>query len=249
MSDSSSSLKRMLSVLDLFDDQQFHWSASDVAATLQVSVPTAYRYLRLLVESNLLQRVSATQFALGAKIIVLDHTIRKTDPVLQTSIPIMRALAEQTGFDCVLTGLYGDQLIDTHREVGNTPAALGYGRGRPRPLFQGAAPKVILASLSPAKLRQMFALHSADILAQGMPIEWSSFRKYVAGIRRQGCYLSIGELEPNLAAVAAPLHTPNGQFLGALGLVGTVQRMELTDTLKLCQTVMHGAQTILQRTS
>ena len=248
MSDPSSSLKRMLGVLDLFNDQQFHWSASDVAAALQVSVPTAYRYLRLLVEANLLQRVSATQFALGAKIIVLDHTIRKTDPVLQISIPIMQGLVEQTGFDCVLTGLYGDQLIDTHREFGISPVALGYGRGRPRPLFQGAAPKVILASLSPARLRHVFAQNSAAIQAQGMPSDWAAFRTYVAAVRRRGCYLSIAELEPNLAAVAAPLRTPNGQFLGALGLVSTVQRMELTDTLKLCQTVVHGAQTILQRT-
>jgi DNA-binding IclR family transcriptional regulator len=248
MSDSASSLKRMLGVLDLFTDQQFRWSAIEVANASEVSVPTAYRYLRLLVDANLLQRVSTTQFALGAKIIMLDHTIRKTDPVLQNSIPVMKTLVEQTGFDCVLTGLYGDQLIDTHREYGNSPAALGYGRGRPRPLFQGAAPKVILASLSPARLRHVFALHSAQIHAQGMPTEWISFRKYVTGIRRQGCYLSIGELEPNLAAVAAPLHTTNGEFLGALGLVSTVQRMELTDTQKLCQTVMRGAQTILQRT-
>jgi DNA-binding IclR family transcriptional regulator len=248
MSDSVSSLKRMLSVLSLFTDQQFHWSANDIASALDVSVPTAYRYLRLLVEENLLQRVSATQFALGAKIIVLDHYIRQADPVLRLSIPVMQELVQHTGFDCVLTGLYGNQLIDTHREYGNTPAPLGYGRGRPRPQFLGAAPKVILANLPTPRLRQLFAQHSAELPALGLPNDWTAFRRHFSGIRRQGCYLSIGELEPHLAAVAAPLQTPDGSFLGAIGLVSTVQRMELTDTQKLSQAVIRGAQLILQRT-
>jgi DNA-binding IclR family transcriptional regulator len=248
MSESVSSLKRMLSVLSLFSDQQFHWSANEVAAALDVSVPTAYRYLRLLVEENLLQRVSATQFALGAKIIVLDHYIRKADPVLLSSIPVMQALVQQTGFDCVLTGLYGDQLIDTHREYGSAPAALGYGRGRPRPQFLGAAPKVILASLPGPRLRQVFEQHPREIAAIGLPQDWAAFRKHFSSIRRQGSYLSIGELEPQLAAVAAPLQTPDGSFLGAIGLVSTAQRMALTDTHKLAQVVIQSANEILQRT-
>jgi DNA-binding IclR family transcriptional regulator len=238
----------MLSVLSLFTDRQFYWSASEVARALEVSAPTAYRYLRLLVEENFLQRVSATQFALGAKIIVLDHYIRMADPVLKISIPVMQDLVQQTGFDCVLTGLYGQQLIDTHREYGDTPAPLAYGRGRPRPQFLGAAPKVILANFPALRLRQVFAQHSEEIAAVGLPQDWATFRQHFASIRRQGSYLSIGELEPKLAAVAAPLRTPDGSFLGAIGLVSTVQAMGLADTQKLTKAVIRGAQDILLRT-
>ena len=143
-----SSLSRMLSVLDLFSDQRLQWSAEDISEALQVSLPTGYRYVRMLTESGLLQHSADSQYTLGPRIIVLDHYIRQADPVLQHGIPFMKELVAQTGLDCVVSALLGQQLLDTHRELGQAPANLSYGRGRPRPLFKGGAPKVILAALA-----------------------------------------------------------------------------------------------------
>ena len=57
MSDKSiSSLSRMLSVLDLFTDTHPIWSAEAIAQALDVSVPTSYRYVKLLADAGLLQR-------------------------------------------------------------------------------------------------------------------------------------------------------------------------------------------------
>jgi DNA-binding IclR family transcriptional regulator len=152
---SDTSLVRMLSVLDLFSDQRLHWSAEDISETLGVSLPTSYRYLKTLSDAGLLRRGSDAQFTLGPRIVVLDHFIRQADPVLQCGIPFMKELVAQTGFDCVVSSMHGDQLLDTHRELGSMPASLSYGRGRPRPLFQGAAPKVILAGLPTPQLAQI----------------------------------------------------------------------------------------------
>ena len=155
MSDKSfSSLARMLSVLDLFSDHRTHWTAEAITEALQVSLPTGYRYVKMLVEAGLLQRAPDSSYTLGARIIVLDHYIRMADPVLQQGLPLLKELVEKTGFDCVVSALYGQQVLDTHREYGNAPALLSYGRGRPRPVFQGAAPKVILAQLPSAQLRK-----------------------------------------------------------------------------------------------
>ena len=137
-----SSLARMLSVLDLFSDQRLHWNAEDISEALGVSLPTSYRYVKTLSDAGLLRRGPDAQFTLGPRIVVLDHYIRQADPVLQRGIPFMRELVKQTGFDCVVSSLYGDQLLDTHREHGSMPADLSYGRGRPRPLFLGGAAKL-----------------------------------------------------------------------------------------------------------
>ena len=54
MSDKSlSSLARMLGVLDLFNETTPVWTAEAVAEAMKVSVPTAYRYVKLLVASGL----------------------------------------------------------------------------------------------------------------------------------------------------------------------------------------------------
>ena len=123
----------MLGVLDLFDDNHLTRTAEDIATALDVSLPTSYRYVRLLLQAGLLQRVEESHYALGPRIIMLDHYIRRADPVLNAGLPVLRELVDATGFDCVLTAVFGLQVLDTYREMGGAPASLAYGRGRPRP--------------------------------------------------------------------------------------------------------------------
>ncbi len=242
-----SSLARMLSVLDLFSDQRLHWSAEDISETLGVSLPTGYRYLKTLSDAGLLRRGPDAQFTLGPRIVVLDHFIRQADPVLQCGIPFMKELVAQTGFDCVVSSLHGDQLLDTHREYGAMPADLNYGRGRPRPLFQGAAPKVILAGMPTPQLHKIFDAHLNEITAAGLPTEWVGFRRYFSQVRKNGFYFSNGELEANLAAIAAPLQQADGAVIGALSLVTTVQRMAMIDRSKLTPLIQRAAREISAR--
>jgi len=242
-----SSLARMLSVLDLFSDQRLHWSAEDISETLGVSLPTSYRYLKTLSDAGLLRRGPDAQFTLGPRIVVLDHYIRQADPVLQCAIPFMKELVAQTGFDCVVSSLHGNQLLDTHREYGSMPADLSYGRGRPRPLFQGGAPKVILAGLPTAQLHKLFDTNLADIGAVGLPTDWPAFRRYYSQIRKNGFYFSNGELESNLAAMAVPLQQADGTVIGALSLVTTVPRMAVIDPSKLTPLIQRAAREISAR--
>ena len=244
---SDSSLARMLGVLDLFSEQRLHWSAEDICEALGVSLPTSYRYLKTLSDAGLLRRGPDAQYTLGPRIIMLDHFIRQADPVLQCGIPFMKELVAQTGFDCVVSRLHGDQLLDTHREHGTMPADLSYGRGRPRPLFQGAAPKVILAGLPTPQLHKLLDSHPAEIAAAGLPTDWPGFRRSFARIRKDGFYFSNGELEPNLAAIAAPLQQADGAVIGALSLVTTVQRMAVIDRSKLTPLIQRAAREISAR--
>lgn len=239
-----SSLARMLAVLDLFDEDHLALTPEAIVEALQVSLPTAYRYVRLLTESGLLQRQGAASYALGPRIVMLDHLIRRSDPVLQQAQPLMKELVAATGLDCVATALYGEQMLDTHREYSGQPAALSYGRGRPRPLFLGAAPKVLLAHLAPTPLKRLLQRHAAEAMAAGVGHDWAAQRRFFARIRKQGFYVSLGELEATLGAVAAPLLRPDGQLLGAISLVGTVERLALVDTTRLAQRVMRTASEI-----
>jgi len=242
-----SSLARMLGVLDLFTEQRLHWTADAISEALQVSLPTGYRYVKMLTEAGLLQRTGDAQVTLGPRIVVLDHYIRQADPVLQHGIPFMKELVALTGFDCVVSSLLGTQLLDTHREYSSVPADLSYGRGRPRPLFLGAAPKVILAQLPTGTLHKILDAQSLDAAAAGLPTEWAEFRRYFARIRKAGFYFSNGELEASLSALAVPLIAADGRVLGALSLVSSVQRMGMIDTSKLTPLLQRAAADISSR--
>ncbi len=242
-----SSLARMLAVLDLFDEQRPALTPEIIGDVLQVSMPTAYRYVKLLTDAGLLQRQGLANYVLGPRIIVLDHLIRRSDPVLQHAMPFMKELVATTGLDCVATALYSDQMLDIHREYSGQPANLSYSRGRPRPLFLGAAPKVVLACFPPAQLRRLLHSRTTEAAAAGLPTDWPSFRRLFARIRRAGFYVSVGELESSLGAVAAPLRLADGRAVGALSLVATVQRLALIDTDKLARLVQRTASEISSR--
>ena len=74
-----------------------------------------------------------------------------------TELPLMDALAARTKLDAVLTSMFGNSdVVDTHRSSPGSSLHLEYGRGRPRPLFYGAAPKILLAHLPrPAMLKAL----------------------------------------------------------------------------------------------
>lgn len=246
-----SSLARMMAVLDLFDEQCSALTPEAIGEALQVSQPTAYRYVRVLADAGLLQRQGAANYTLGPRIIVLDHLIRRHDPVLRHAVPLMQELSTTTGLDCVATALYGMparvQLVDIHRVYGAQPASLGYGRGRPRPLLLGAAPKVILASLPAAQLRKLLDQQADALPAAGMPTDWPAQRRLFARIRQAGSYVSVGELESRLGAVAAPLVLADGRVLGAISLVTTVDRLALLDQAKLTGLVRRTASETIAR--
>jgi len=230
-----SSLTKMLSILDLFTVEAPSWSAERIAAEIGCSAPTSYRYVRELVQAGLLMRLGTGGYSLGPRIITLDYQLRTTDPYYAAAQPLMAALANQTGFDCVMTRLFDEEIIDTHRESGSDSLNLAYGRGRPRPLFLGAAPKVILATLPKSKLRRLYQNHEAELTKSPISANWETFWETLQKTRKAGFYLSKGELESDVGAVAVPFFGEGSHAVGALALVIPLRRIELMNYEKLLE--------------
>lgn len=240
-------VSRALSVLDLFDADHPVWSAEDICAALHCPLPTGYRYIRELVSAGLLRRVSGEGFALGARIILLDHVMRQADPLLQAAIPVMRTLVNQTECDCLLTAVYGDQILDVHREFGSLPVALSYGRGRPRPPFRGAAPKVILAAQPIQWVRKLYDADPEMAAQAGMGTDWKEFRANLASIRKRGFYITRGEVEPDAYGLACPIEPHGNEPAAAIALMTVKDRFALLNEAVLISLLSQAARRIEAR--
>lgn len=229
-----SSPARAFAILDLFSRERPVWSPDEINAALGYSRPTGYRYVKDLVDAGLLRKVAAGHYALGARIIELDYQLRQSDPVLLAAAPVMQRLAQASGFDAVLSVLYpGPRVIDVHRASGEPGLELVYGRGRPRPVFVGAAPKVLLAHQPRSVLVRLHADHATEIAASGMGDDWPSFRQALTEIRRLGWYRSRGELQTDVGAIAVPVLDTEGHCTHALALVGSLGRLQSQDDAQL----------------
>jgi DNA-binding IclR family transcriptional regulator len=242
--DARPSVARALAILDLFTVDAPSWSAEQICEERRLSLPTGYRYIRELVAAGLLARLTGGRYSLGPKIIALDHIIRQSDPLLRVASPVMKDLVRRTGCACVISTLLGDQILDTHREAGAELLTLAYGRGRSRPMFFGAAPKVIIADQPTPWLRKLYDAHAAEIATAGMGEDWGGFRRALAEIRRKGFYVSRGELEAGLSALAAPIRIAGQDAQSALALVTSAERFDLLDVGQLAALVMQGAEAI-----
>jgi DNA-binding IclR family transcriptional regulator len=244
-----SSITRLLSILELFSEEKPFLSADDVATELGCSTPTAYRYVRELVDAGLLVRLTGGEYGLGPRIIRLDYHLRASDPLLAAGQPIMRELSEHAGFDVVMSRWYGNELVDTHRETHGSALDLRYGRGRPRPLFLGAAPKAILSTFPKAKLATLFEQYPQDIAQSGLGTTLEAFRASLLKIRRAGFYLSKDELENGVSALAAPLFIDDsGEAVGSLALIIPTQRLEFVNLERLVESLREAAARTSQRT-
>lgn len=218
---------RMIDVLDLFSESDTLLSAEEIAARLQIYRPTAFRYVRELCRVGFLANYSG-RYSLGARIITLDYRIRESDPLLKASTEVMRRLAAETACSAILCRIYNDEVINMHHEAGGYAlSGVGFGRGRPMPLFRGSVSKVMLAFMPAARLRKVYERHRdhPDLLA--IAADWPSFKAYFSRIRQVGHYLSCEELDAGTCGLAAPIDVPGVGTIAAISLVFSAQRQAL----------------------
>lgn len=241
------SLEKMLGLLDVFTPAAPVWSTEDLIGYSGSSRSTCYRYIKVLQRAGFLTPIANGSYILGPRIIELDRHIRMCDPVYVAGGPPMHRLAARTGHNALLCILFSDTVMCVREAINpDAPAGL-FSRGQKRPLFLGAASKVILASLPPHQLRSLFAKHRKSIAGAGLGASWESFRKTLRQIRLDGYCLSIGEFNPGIVGVAAPLFNGAGSVLGSLGIALSDSTADRSKFPALAEAVMKAAQEATER--
>jgi DNA-binding IclR family transcriptional regulator len=221
-----SKFARMMDVLDLFSEQTTLLRAEDIAERLEVSRPTAFRYAAELCAAGFLANYAGS-YSLGARIITLDYRIRESDPVLRIARPVMRALAADMVGTAILCRMYNEDVINVHQEEVKPEEDAIYGRGRPLPLFRGAASKTMLAFMPPTKVRKIYERHKDEPDAQAIGKDWGAFNTALKAIRRKGFYVSVREVNRDRVGIAAPIMLPGTGPVAVLSLVLPVERLRV----------------------
>ena len=237
----ASSLEKMLRLLDVFTSAAPAWSTEDLIRFSGTSRSTCYRYIKTLQEAGLLTPVAGGAWMLGPRIIELDRTMRLCDPVAIGGGPPIRRLAQETGYSALLCLLFsGTVMCVDDIPAAGAPAGL-FSRGQRRPLFAGAASKVILAHLPPHQLRALFTRHRTAIAAAALGADWEAFRGALRAIREAGHCVTIGEFQPGILGIAAPLFNAEGGVLGSLGIATEARRARPKQRDALALKVMAAA--------
>ncbi|GAA2244409.1 IclR family transcriptional regulator [Rarobacter faecitabidus] len=173
--------------------------------------PTAHRLAVALEHHRLVARDMQGRFVLGPRLNEL-ATAAGEDRLLGAANPVLTALRDHTGESAQLYRRQGDQRIcvaSAERPVGlrdSIPV------GAALTMQAGSAAQVLLAWEEPDRLHR--GLQGAEFTAT-----------ILSGVRRRGWAQSVGEREPGVASVSAPVRSPSGRIVAAVSISGPVERL------------------------
>lgn len=244
-SDSASSLAKTFQILDLFSEDQPVWSTAAIIEALEASRSTGYRYIKALHDAGLLTSVSNGFYSLGPRIIEMDLTLRLTDPLLLASHGVLEELVARIGHSATLCTAFRDSVLCIGDCRAPHSPANRFDRGTRRPLFQGAVSKVILAHMPHYRLKALYPRQRDAIENAGLGSTWTDFRATLSQVKKDGYILTMGEFNPGVYGVAAPILNQQRTALGSVGVAWDQRRDVEVEQAVLA--VKEAARTISER--
>lgn len=240
----TSSLERMLGVLGLFSEEHASCTPERAAEALDTSRSTTYRYFKILADAGLVVLQARGSYVLGPAIIEFDRLIRRHDPLIEISRPIMQDLVRRTGAETLLARLYRGKVVCIHREFSPPGFEVTYERGRPMSLFRTATARVILANLSPRRLRRLFDANRSELRGAGLGDTWAIFKNNMRSIQESGhCTLRDG-VDKGFSGIAAPVFGSVREVEASLCLVLRSEALRREADPRLPALVKRGARMI-----
>jgi IclR family transcriptional regulator, KDG regulon repressor len=222
--DGSSSLRRGLRALDVLahaggpDDPGL--GVVDVARRLGVDKSQASRTLRTLAEHGLVERDPATRaYRLGPRVFTYASLVAERR-LLRAGPPVLVQLVAALGERAHLSVLDGASVLTLLSESPPHAVQTAGWAGRTVPAYCTAAGRALLADYDAAALKALFARMPLEPLAPRTITDVDVLARRIAEAAARGWATADEELEPGLAAVAAPVRRFDGRIIAALNVSG-----------------------------
>jgi len=173
--------------------------------------PTAHRLAVALEHHRLVARDLQGRFVLGPRLTEL-ATAAGEDRLLAASGPVLGRLREATGESAQLYRRQGDYRICV--AAAERPSGLRdtIPVGSTLTMLAGSAAQILLAWEEPERMHR--GLQGARFTAT-----------MLAAVRRRGWAQSVGEREPGVASVSAPIRASSGKVVAAVSVSGPIERL------------------------
>jgi DNA-binding IclR family transcriptional regulator len=244
---SSSSLERMISVLDVIEESPTGLTFDQMLEVLKLTRSTLYRYVKILSEAGLITSLPDLGYTLGPRVAELDYKMRAQDPLINAAKPVMTELARSVGGVVLLCRRYRDKVLCVHQEGSSETFRSSYERGRDWPLFKGAASRIILAQLHARVVTRLYNERPKEFGASGLGKTLDAVKASLAQIRHAGWCASEGEVTNGVTGIAAAVFDTQSLVVGSLSItVGKtamkdedVQR--IAERVKFCASIVSNA--------
>lgn len=231
-------LTRALAILFAIADTGAELSVKAIAERVSIPESTAYRLLRTLEHSGIVERRGKGQIGLGLKILDLARCLyqqidRKLFIVAKPTMEELTKKTEETSILMVRTGLNAVciQSVESPRAI-----RFSLNNGRSLPLHLSASGKAILAFETSKVIEHVVSKIQGKDRA-GLTLD-------LLKIGQQGYSITVGEIDKDVMGIGVPVYDVYGRVMASLTIAGPAERLQHGDIQSLTQEVVEAARKI-----
>jgi IclR family KDG regulon transcriptional repressor len=144
--------------------------------------------------------------------------------LISTADPILADLSAATRENALLLVRQDLHSICIAMHASPQPLRIFAAVGRLGPLHAGGGPKILLA-WAPREVRERVISGALETYTDMSISNAQTLEARLQSIRETGHAISVGELDPNIFSIAAPVRDHTGEVIAALGVNGPTARL------------------------
>jgi len=230
---------RCFKVMELFAEEPFERSTSDIAESLSMPKATAHRLCTTLVESGFVQRVPASKrYRLTPKSLWVGSGYLRHSSIYRAAFFPMQTLSKQIPGTVQLGVLSEGRVLFIH-SVGYPMSIDAFADvGLQRALHATASGKLFLAAMPMDKVEQLMS-HGATQYTDRTIVSFAKMKKELIQVAAKGYAVNDEELLPGLYYLAAPVYDASGATVATISITipadQTHSKEEAAYAALLCQ--------------
>jgi DNA-binding IclR family transcriptional regulator len=218
------SVDNALQLLLLFREQPT-LRVADAGRTLGVAPSTAHRLIAMLQYHGFVEQDPRSKaYRAGAALAQIGLAVVRAMDVRTVARPYMEQLGSDLGETIHLATLERREVIFLDSVESRFIVRVGSRVGMRLPAHMTALGKVLLASLPGDRLAELYPEEQLPGSARTSLVNRKVLFKSLKKIANDGHAVSVGEVESDVAAIAAPIRAPSGQVTAAMSVAVPVSR-------------------------
>jgi len=204
------SVEKALKILKAFEGERSYWGVRELSTHLGFSPATVYAFVA--------QDSQTRQYRLGNIYFSFIQTLQRIYPITRVAQPFMKQLLSLTQETVHLNVIEGDEriCIDNMESSQNLKGFMPIGSRSP--LYAGASSKCLLAFSDEDFIEAYLQQVKPTAITKNTLTDLKKVRSELEIIRKQGYAASLGERNPGLGSLSAPILDYRGMLLASISL-------------------------------
>ena len=213
------SVEKALKILKAFEGERPYWGVRELSAHLGFSPATVQRILQTLKSYAFVdQDLQTRQYRLGNIYFSFLQTLQRTYPVAWVAQAFMKQLLSRTHETVHLNVIEGNERICIANMESSQNLKGFMPIGSRSPLYAGASSKCLLAFSDKGFIEAYLLQVKPTAITKNTLTDQKKIRPELEIIRKQGYAASLGERNPGLGSLSAPILDYRGMLLASISL-------------------------------